>query len=339
LHFIVPDNQLGIKSHILTRLEDKLMNNREDIFVGIDVSSEKLDVALYPVEKHWVITNNEVGINSLLEHLKALTIKAVVLEATGGLERIAVRIFRQAGYVVHVVNPRRIANFRRVVAVNAKTDRIDALLIARFAASLPLMDSFIASELQMNLRDLAARREQLVIVSATAKKQKIRIDSKFLQEGFERQIAFCKEELAVIERAMARLIQTDKEMSAQVKLLSSIPGVGELSAMLIIAELPEIGHLPAKKLASLVGVAPHLEHSGKRDNKAKIRGGRARIRSKCYIMAHNAIRYNPLLAQYATQLKKRGKSRKEIVIAAINKLLHIATAILKRQEPWKENLA
>jgi transposase len=304
-------------------------------FAGVDVAGAHLDIALHPQGSYFRVTNDETGLDDCLKRLAVFTITAVVMEATGGLERLAAQRLSQAGLTVHVINPRRIANWRRVVARHAKTDRIDALLIAEFAATIPLEPARAATRQQMTLRDLAARREQIVRTKAATKKQQLRATEPAVQASLKRQLAFCTDELQEIEAEMEDICKADNTLLRQCELLESIKGVGRISALLILAELPEIAYLPPKKLASLVGVAPHPDHSGKKTAKARIQGGRTRIRSKCYILAHNAIRFNPGLREYAERLKQRGKSRREIVIACINKLLHLAHAILQRGTPWK----
>jgi len=303
-------------------------------FVGVDIASKHLDIALHPQGIHFRVTNNEAGLDACMERLREHAIAAVAMEATGGMERLAASRFQAAGYVVHVLNPRRIYNWRQVVARQAKTDRIDALLIAEFAATIPLQQAHVTTAQQRTLRDLAARREQIVIAVTNSKKQLARAVVPAIRQSIERQIAFCKQETAAIEREMDAIFRQDAILMRQCELLESIPGIGNISAMLILAELPEIAFLPPKKLASLVGVAPHPLHSGTKTTKARITGGRSRIRSKCYMMAHGSIVHNPWMRTYAHRLLARGKSRREVNIACINKLLHVAHAVLTRNTTW-----
>ena len=309
------------------------MTNVTPSFIGVDIASRHLDIALHPQGIHFRVTNDDAGLDACMERLRGLTIAAVAMEATGGMERLSASRFQAAGYAVHVVNPRRISNWRQVVARHAKTDRIDALLIAEFAATIPLQSNVVTSQ-QRNLRDLAARREQIVTIITNSKKQLARAVVPAIRQSIERQIAFCKQESAAIEHEMDAIFRQDAPLLRQRELLESIPGIGKLSAMLLLAELPEIAFLPPKKLASLVGVAPHPLHSGTKTTKARITGGRTRIRSKCYMLAHSAIVHNPWLRDYAHRLLKRGKSRREVNIACINKLLHVGHAVLTRNTPW-----
>jgi len=311
------------------------MSNLSPSFVGVDVASAHLDIALHPQNIHFRVPNNEAGLDDCLKRLQRLTISAVAMEATGGMERLAASRFQAAGYAVHVLNPRRISNWRQVVARQAKTDRIDALLIAEFAATVPLRQTHVTTPQQRILRDLAARREQIVIAITNSKKQLVRAIVPVIRQSIERQIAFCTQESTRIEREMESIFRQDAGLMRQHELLESIPGIGKLSAMLILAELPEVAFLPPKKLASLVGVAPHPLHSGTKTTKARITGGRARIRSKCYMMAHGSIVHNPWMKTYAHRLLARGKSRREVNIACINKLLHVAHAVLIRDKPWQ----
>jgi transposase len=311
------------------------MTNLSPSFIGVDVASAHLDIALHPQDFHFRIPNNEAGIEDCLKRLQGLSIRAVAMEATGGMERLAASRFQAAGYEVHVLNPRRICNWRQVVAKQAKTDRIDALLIAQFAATVPLRQTHVVTNQQRTLRDLSARREQIVISITNSKKQLARAIVPAIRQSIERQIAFATQESKVIEREMDAIFAADAGLRRQQELLESIPGIGKLSAMLILAELPEITFLPPKKLASLVGVAPHPLHSGTKTTKARITGGRPRIRTKCYMMAHGAINHNPWMRTYAHRLLARGKSRREVNIACINKLLHAAHAVLIRDEPWQ----
>jgi len=303
-------------------------------FVGVDIAAAHLDIALHPQGIHFRVPNDEAGLDACMERLRGHSITAVAMEATGGMERLAASRFQAAGHNVHVLNPRRISNWRQVVARQAKTDRIDALLIAEFAAIVPLQQTYVSTAQQRTLRDLAARREQIVINITNSKKQLARAIVSVIRQSIERQIAFCTQESAAIEREMDAIFRQDAALMRQRELLESIPGVGKLSAMLILAELPEVAFLPPKKLASLVGVAPHPLHSGTKTTKARITGGRARIRSKCYMMAHGSIVHNPWMRTYAHRLLARGKSRREVNIACINKLLHVAHAVLTRDTPW-----
>lgn len=310
------------------------MTNLPSSFVGVDVASAHLDIALHPQGVHFRITNDDAGLDACMERLRGYAIAAVAMEATGGMERLAANRFQAAGYITHVLNPRRISSWRQVMAKQAKTDRIDALLIAQFVATIPLMQTQAVTAQQRMLRDMAARREQIVITITNSKKQLARAVVPAIRQSIERQIAFCTQESRIIEREMDAIFAGDATLGRQCELLESIPGIGKLSAMLLLAELPEITFLPPKKLASLVGVAPHPLHSGTKTTKARITGGRPRIRSKCYMMAHGSINHNPWMRVYAQRLMARGKSRRETNIACINKLLHVAHAVLARNTPW-----
>lgn len=302
--------------------------------VGIDVSEKHLDVHLHPagVDHRMPYTNE--GTESLIEVLKGYTVERVVLESTGGLQRRLERALRAAGHAVSVVNPERIWAYRKLVGSAAKTDRLDARLIAQYAATMRPAEGLARSEAQHAMKELSSRREQLIEAITAEKKRLRRAEHDVVRRSLEAQIASLKCEADRIEAAIADAVSRDETTRATSEILQSIPGVGRLTAHLLAIELPELGRLDAKQIASLAGVAPHPVESGKAKGFAYIRGGRPRVRSKLYMAAFNARRYNPVIGAFYARLSDGGKSFKQAMTACMRKLVVLMNTLVARGQVW-----
>lgn len=308
------------------------------ITVGIDVCKDRLDIYVHPLNQSFALPNTDAGFRSLAKRLAALHVHCVAMEATGGMQNKVALALQSKGYVVHVINPARIWAWRRVIGKFAKNDNLDARLIALFAETMLKDHTPIPlSETQLRLSALATRREQLSDQVADDKKRLGQTDFPEIKESLEHSIAGNSKAIKQMEVLMMNIIKADPELLRRYQLLYSIPAVGEIVAMSVVALLPELGHLSHKQLASLVGVAPHISQSGASKGHAHIRGGRTLLRKKLFMAAKNVPIHNPVLAEYAAQLKQRGKSYKEIMIALINKLLHIMNAMLINNKPWQND--
>jgi transposase len=302
--------------------------------VGIDISEDFLDVYLHPAGKEVRLPHNDEGIASLLALLREQPIERVVLESTGGLQRRLVRSLQEAGFAVSVVNPERIWAYRRLVGRVAKTDRIDARLIAEYGATMRPAASVPLSEAQQAMRELTSRRDQLIEALAAEKKRLRRVSHEAVRGSLESQIAFLEREVKRLESVIEEAVPKDKTTQATAEILESIPGVGKLTANLMAIELPELGRLGDKQIASLAGVAPHPDESGKYRGRACIRGGRPHVRAKLYMSAFNARRYNPVIGEFYRRLVARGKTFKQAMTACMRKLLVLMNTLVARGQRW-----
>jgi transposase len=276
--------------------------------VGIDISEDSLDVYLHPAGKEVRLPHDDEGTGSLLELLRVFAIERVVLESTGGLQRRLVRSLQEAGYAVSVVNPERIWAYRRLVGRVAKTDRIDARLIAEYGATMRPPASVPLTEAQQGMRELTSRRDQLIEAIAAERKRLRRVSNETVRTSLESQIAALEREVKRIESAIEEAVPKDEATRTTAEILVSIPGVGKLTANLMAIDLSELGRVDDKKIASLAGVAPHPDESGKYRGRACIRGGRPRVRAKLYMSAFNARKYNPVIGGLDARLGARGQT-------------------------------
>ncbi|HKS38965.1 MAG TPA: IS110 family transposase [Blastocatellia bacterium] len=306
-------------------------------FVGIDVSKVSLDVSLRPLGQDWSVANSAQGVGSLIDRLKALSPHLIVVEATGGLETIVVSLLTASALPVVVINPRQARDFARATGQLAKTDRIDARLLAHFAEAIRPELRPVSSEQARQLEAILVRRRQLVDMLVA---EKNRLSMLQVQMQIKREI---KEHIAWLERKIKRC---DTELGDEIKaspvwrakedLLKSVPGIGEVTSRTIIASLPELGQLSNKQITALVGVAPYARQSGKWKGESHIRGGRATVRSVLYMAALTAIRCNPVIKEFYKRLVKAGKKKKVALTACMRKLLVILNSIVKHQRPWRE---
>ena len=310
-------------------------------FVGIDVSKARLDVGVWPGAESFSLSNDERGIAQLVERVRRLAPQAVVLEATGGLESVAAGELVAAELKVAVVNPRQVREFARSLGRLAKTDRLDALVLAQFAQSADsngrLASMRTLDPAQAELKALVARRRQLMqmLVAETNRRERA---PKIIRKSVVQSIKGLKRAIAMVEQQVAEVIANSPVQRAKAKLLRAVPGVGpELTAGLL-ADLPELGELGRRAIASLVGVAPHAHESGSFHGRRMIWGGRAHVRTKLYMAALSAVRFNPLLRAHYDALLERGKARKLALVACMRKLLLILNAMLRDQQPWRPPL-
>jgi transposase len=302
--------------------------------VGIDISEDFLDVYLHPAGKEVRLPHNDEGTATLIALLRDYKVERVVLESTGGIQRRLVRSLQEAGYAVSVVNPERIWAYRRLVGRVAKTDRIDARLIAEYGATMKPAASVPLTEAQQGMRELTSRREQLIEAIAAEKKRLRRVSHEAVRSSLEAQIAFLEREVKRLEAVVAAAVRAEETTQTTAGILESIPGVGKLTANLMAIDLPELGRLDDKRIASLAGVAPHPDESGKYRGRACIRGGRPRVRAKLYMAAFNARKYNPVIGAFYARLVARGKTFKQAMTACMRKLLVLMNTLVARGQLW-----
>ena len=302
-------------------------------YVGIDVARERLDVSVGGEGKAWQVENDAAGIGALRERLVELEPVGIVLEATGGLERALVAALGAAELPVSVVNPRQVRDFARATGRLAKTDVIDAGLLARFGEALkpevrPLPDAQTQA-----LRGMVARRRQ-VVEMLTAERNRVPQATPWVRRQLQRHIAGLRRQLAALDREVATLIQASPVWRARDNLLRSVPGIGTVTASLLVAALPELGRLNRKQIAALVGVAPHNRDSGSYRGKRSVWGGRAPVRASLYMAALVATRFNPVIKTFYARLCAAGKPKKVALTACMRKLLTILNRMLHTQSPW-----
>jgi transposase len=316
-----------------------MMAEREH-YVGIDVAKAWLDVGSWPGSESLRVGNDAAGIAQLVERLVARPPRAVVLEASGGLEAPVASELHAAGLTVAVVNPRQVREFARALGRLAKTDRLDALVLAQFAQSAHtngrLQPLEFKDQAQLELEALVARRRQLIgfLVAETNRREQA---AKVVRKSLVQSIRGLKKALAEVEQQLRQVVQRSPAQQAKAKLLTAVPGVGPQLSVTLLAELPELGRLGRRQIAALVGVAPHARESGTFKGRRMIWGGRARVRTMLYMAALSAVRHNPLLRACYQRLLERGKARKLALVACMRKLLVILNAMLRDQVPWNPN--
>jgi transposase len=304
--------------------------------VGIDVSKRHWDVAVDGRRQVRRFPADAAGLAQLLTWLDEVRPALVCLEATGGYERVLVEALHQMGTPISVVNPRQIRDFARALGQLAKTDQIDALAIARFAASVSPEPNEPLSESQRRLRALRARRQQ-VVDSLTQERNRLgtAFDSE-TRTSIQRAIKFYEEQLSELDQQIAELTRSDPQFRQRLDLLVTVPGVGAVTAAALMADLPELGSLNRGQAAKLVGLAPLNRDSGTLRGKRMIGGGRSQIRRSLYMATLVATRHNRLIRNHYQQLVQRGKAKMTALVACMRKLLIILNAMIKHQSPWND---
>jgi transposase len=296
---------------------------------GIDAGQKFLDVGFAPSGKTFRVANAPAGIANIIQRLAAAGVKRVILEAIGPYAQRLVQALSLAGFEVGLVNPRRIKAFRDAEGLRAKTDRLDARLIARFALVMQEAIRPLPSAEQMQLKALSLRRRQLVEMIAMEKTRLKQTDDPLLLESHREVIADLSVLLVKIEAELQSRIENDPELAKTLAILTSIPGIGQRIATLLITDLPELGKTDRKAIASLAGVAPHISQSGNMLPRASIAGGRPCVRTAAYMAALVASRHNPNLKPEYDAMRNAGKPAKVALVAIARKLLVTANALVK----------
>jgi transposase len=310
----------------------------ERTFVGVDVAKDKLDVCGLPGGTCKTVKNDPKGHAKLIDWLLAPGDCLVVIEATGGYERPALIALQDAGIEVALVNPRQVRRFAEGIGQLAKTDTLDAAVLAQFAQMVNPPPAEKTSPKQRELGALVVRRRQLLETQVAEKNRLGQTSDVFVQKTMQRVLKMLARELQAVERRIAKLLESDDQWKAKIELLMSTPGIGPVTAATLVAELPELGKLNRQQLASLVGVAPFSKDSGKSAGKRHTRWGRREVRAALYMGALNARRCNPVIKAFAARLAAAGKSFKAIQVACIRKLLVILNTMVKSNTHWKNTL-
>jgi transposase len=309
---------------------------KTQVFVGLDVSKQKLDVGVRPKGRHFVTSNDDRGIKQLVKRLSALKPQLIVLEASGGYEFLATAALAEAQLPVALVNPQAVRKFAGATGKLAKTDKIDAQVLAHFAEALrpeprPLPDQ----DLQV-LKAVLHRRLQMVKMIG---QEKNRLEKTFipsLRRDIQDHLAWLQKRLKELDRDLDDQIRQSPLWRDRDRLLQSVPGIGPVVSQAVIAQLPEIGTLSGKKVAALVGVAPFNRDSGRFRGKRMIRGGRSYLRNMLYMAAVVASQWNPVIRSFYQRLLAAGKTPKLALTACIRKLVLILNAMVKNNQPWNQ---
>jgi transposase len=307
-----------------------------DRFVGIDVSKARVDVHVRPDGAAFGSTTDPEGLGALVARLRPLSPCLVVLEASGGYEGVVAAALTEAGLPVAIVNPRQVRKFAGAIGRLAKTDAIDAAVIAHFAQAVRPTAWPLPDDLSVRLAELMARRRQLVVMINAEKQRLAKAQDRIAQRSFTALLKSLEAERARIDRAIDKLIEASPLWCAQQDLLKSVPGIGNVVARTLIAELPELGRVDRHQIAALAGVAPMNRDSGRYRGKRKIQGGRVEVRAPLYMACLVAIRHNPVLKPFYRRLRDAGKPARLALVAAMRKLLTILNAMLRDGKSWAQ---
>ena len=304
--------------------------------IGIDIAKAKLDIALRPTGETWRIAHAPEQFPALIERFQALAPERIVLEATGGLEVLLATELAAAGLPVVVINPRQARDFAKATGQLAKTDRVDAGVLAHLGEALQPLVRPLPDEQTRALEALLTRRRQLVEMLVAEKNRQAALSHRpKLQQGVAEHITWLKQRIAELDSELKDQLEQSPVFSRHDRLLQSVPSVGQLTSRTLLACLPELGRLTEKQIGALVGVVPFARQSGQWRGEAHIRGGRSEVRTALYMATLSAVRYNPTIKSFYQRLLARGKKKKVALTACMHKLLTILNAIIRHQEEWK----
>jgi transposase len=306
-------------------------------FVGIDISASRLDVATAPLERHFGVPHTEAGLASLVPRLQKLNPQIVLLEATGGYEIPVAYALFEAGLPVVIINPKNIRQFAGSIGRLAKTDKLDAQILARYAQAVRPPVRPLKEREQLDLANLVSRRRQLqgMIVM---EQNRLRTTTPHVRLNIDQHLAYLRQLLKDLDRELQDFIRRTPLWHDQADLLQSVPGIGPIASASLLAHLPELGTLQSRQIAALAGVAPMNRDSGHWRGQRHVQGGRPAVRSALYMAALVASRHNPVIHSFYQRLRAAGKPAKLALTACMRKLLVILNAMLKNQTPWRQPL-
>lgn len=302
-------------------------------FVGIDIGKTRLDVAIGKSGETWVARNDPTGIQSTVEHLAGLKPALIVMESTGGLEVPLMLALSKAGLPFAQVHPGRVRNFARSIGLLAKTDKLDAHLLAHFAEAVQPALTCLPNEAEQQLNALMLRRRQLLDILVAEKNHLLSIHP-CQRTSVEEHIAWLEDKLAQINQEIQAQVEHNPEFKVKNAILQSAKGVGPVLSAKLLSGLPELGKFNRKQIAALVGVAPFNDDSGRRRGKRRIKGGRADVRKVLYMATVAAVRFNPIIHSFYQHLLSLGKLRKVALVACMRKLLTILNAMIRDMHPF-----
>jgi transposase len=302
-------------------------------FVGIDVAKQQLDVALRPGSERFTVAHDELGIAAVVSRVRARQPTLIVLEATGGFEMALAGALAAAGLPTAVVNPRQVRDFARATGLLAKTDQLDAQVLAHFAEAVRPQPRPLPDAQAQELSALLLRRRQVVEMLSAERNRRAGAAAR-IRPQIQNHITWLQAQLADLDRDLADLLRASPIWRAKEDLLRSVPGVGPVLATTLLAGLPELGRLSRQQIAALVGVAPLNRDSGTLRGRRTVWGGRAHVRAVLYMSTLVAVRHNPTLRAFYRRLREAGKLPKVALTASMRKLLTILNAMLKHQTRW-----
>jgi transposase len=303
-------------------------------YVGIDVSKDRLDVHVRPDGEAFVVARDDKGLAELVERLRAVAPRLIAVEATGGYENVVAAAIGGASLPLAVVNPAQVRHYAQALGKRAKTDPIDAEMIARFTEATRPEPRALPDEATQVLAELVTRRRQIIGIMVAERQRATRLP-KWLRKSCERVVRMLEKELAALDTDIDTTVRGSPAWRATEDLLASVPGIGSITARALIAELPELGHLDRRSVASLVGVAPFTRQSGQWRGKSFIGGGRRSVRAALFVATMAAVRHNPAIRAFRQRLLAAGKPKMVAMIACMRKLLTILNAIARDQKPWQ----
>lgn len=309
----------------------------EPVYVGIDVAKDRLDVHVRPTGEAFAAPRDAAGLEALCARLAALAPALVVLEATGGFEVTVAAALAAAKLPLAVVNPRQIRDFARATGRLAKTDKLDAAAIAHFAEAVKPQPRPLPDAAARALGELVTRRRQLIEMSVAERQRARQLTQRRLLKGVQRHLDMLQKELSALERDLDDAVRGSPAWRADEDLLTSAPGIGDITARTLLADVPELGKLDHKKIAALVGLAPFNHDSGQHRGRRSIWGGRASVRAVLYMATLTAIKHNPKIAAFHARLCAAGKPAKVAIVACMRKLLTILNAMLRDRRPWQQS--
>lgn len=315
------------------------MDGTNRSWVGIDVAKATLDLHVLPASQSHALANSATGHAQLRKLLPDPAGCLIVLEATGGYERRVVADLLDAGYRVAVVNPKRVRDFARALGLAAKTDRLDARVLAQFAEKAQPAPVEKMPEKQAEIQQLVARRRQLIDLRTVESNRLETTDSKPARKSIQAILKVLQRQIDTIEAAIESLVEADDDWRHKTQIVQSVPGLGGVTATTLVADVPELGKLNRQQISSLVGLAPFNRDSGKHKGKRSIGGGRKSVRSVLYMAALAARRCNPVIKAFAARLAQHGKPFKVVLTACMRKLLVIVNALLKTGQTWNPQTA
>lgn len=315
------------------------MNEKlHDYYVGIDVSKAILDVHSSHQQKALQVSNDVAGFKQLVKNLPPKKKMLIIMEASGGYEDATTHWLRKKGFKVAIVNAKRVRDFAKAGGKLAKTDRIDAKVIMEYGQTFNPEPQALESRLQMGLIACGKRRKQLVRMLTMEKQHLEQTKEKEIKKSLERHIKMLEKELIELSKKQEGLITQDSDLQDKVKRLNGIKGVGNITALIVITELPELGCLTSKETAALAGCAPFNKDSGKRLGRREISGGRSGLRSALYMAVLSARRWNPALKEFYDRLVSKGKLKKVAIVACMRKLVIIMNAMMRDKTEWQSAL-
>ncbi|MCH9828293.1 MAG: IS110 family transposase [Gammaproteobacteria bacterium] len=306
----------------------------KELVLGIDVSKQSLDCATWPTTRASKYARDVEGIAALVLHAQTLKVRLVVLEATGGLEIEVAAELARAEVPVAVVNPRQTQRFAQALGILAKTDQVDAGILARFGAMTGVEPRPLKDEALRALDEVVARRRQLVEMLTMERNRLSGARDRRVTKDLKAHIGWLEKRQTDLDNELRQRVKDSPAWRAKDELLRSVKGIGEVNAATLVAELPELGSLGRKQIAALVGVAPFNRDSGKLKGKRMIWGGRATVRHALYMATQSAQRHNPQIRAMSERLSAKGKPAKVVTVACMRKLLTILNAILRTRQPW-----